>query len=912
MSSSAVAGIDATRPARSRILTPSSEGSSNHKDELRSPEGHKRKRADSVAMDHLLKPSIAIKPHPPKLNVQPRILYPLMVLPRERLPLSYIDFHATNVDLASYRFFESHIKILDLESRMGSGPVVLLARKEASRAVYALERQPNGVYVVCRLGPWADLEALADDASAVCRERLCPTARTESQSQYGPSVITTPHIHSEEKIKRAAIEAIQTLVRKRPRSQSVSTLAESVKTEAAPEAATTTDSKLPSPTFRSEELARPLGEQQAQSSRPTTAISTSGIIEEPSQQLTTESLFETLRTQYFETLYKSMGSLAYFAKGPLSRARSAFHLDLEANLDIEDLIDFLKGFVLTTVQIDKKYRETVPALIAQMKTVVDSSDEGPKRKRRAKKMKIGKDGLYPHEEAHIRKWWATNKPELKEDETNVPTQQIRSLTSMLRTRETQLQMIIILEILALTPLKFADGAENSQLPLLPGAAESQGDAVVPSAKKRSKHNLPVLVDVHADRLTIWQSTASDEQLLLEDSQITQAPDGQSQQKASSEPLKDFCVDIVVPFFSHRLPELCDSINRKLGGPVIVKPTRPKVLKRPSSKRSPKPGAVAKRSLSGQPTRTLQRALSTEQQSRRSVSRGPSNMIALMRSATSTSLPGIKREASDPSLVKSALNAELDLMNRKSGPLSRSSSVSNLQNAKSNKKAQVEAELKEAISSLRKPNREVVGKALAEAAERRATVGSSAKKVRKPGRSSLGASVVKATPANTRFRDVFAKPQVADTPIMSTEDVIPPSSLPSIVPSTGLRGAQRGGFRQSPTPDIERIGSTPTKAGSSFIRRPKNDEDVLPFPPSSPSLERRTISAADLFNQSGVTNRKRKVSFTFARDDELLATPVKGMKTKNIDMENQAAEPIPAKSVSIYEKLGWDDDLDDLL
>lgn len=98
----------------------------------------------------------------------------------------------------------------------------------------------------------------------------------------------------------------------------------------------------------------------------------------------------------------------------------------------------------------------------------------------------------------------------------------------------------------------------------------------------------------------------------------------------------------------------------------------------------------------------------------------------MRSATSTSLPGIKREASDPSLVKSVLNAELDLMNRKSGPLSRSSSVSIPQDAKSNKKAQVEAELKEAISSLRKPNREVVGKALAEAAERRATVGSSAK------------------------------------------------------------------------------------------------------------------------------------------------------------------------------------------
>ncbi|KAM0554098.1 hypothetical protein ACHAPJ_006896 [Fusarium lateritium] len=897
MSSTAVAGTDASRPARSRILTPSSEGSSNHKDELRSPDRRKRKRADSVTMEHLLKPSIALKPHPPKLNVQPRILYPLMVLPREHLPLSCIDFHASNVDLASYRFFESHVKILDLESRMGTVPVVLLARKESSRAVYALERQENGLYVVCRLGPWVDLETLADHASAVCRERLRPVVKTESQNQNASSAITTPQIHKDQKIKRAAIEAIQSLVRKRPRSQSVSTLAESVKQETVSEAAIPIETKLPSPVLNPEELTRNPSDNTIPSILPTTSTSTPINNEEPASQQTTEGIFDTLRTQYFDTLYKSMGSLAYFAKGPLSRARSAFHLDLESNLDLGDLIEFLKSLVLTTVQIDKKYRETIPALIAQMKTVVDSSEEGRKRKRRAKKMKIGKDGLYPHEDTHIRKWWAVNKPELKEDETDLPAQQIKSLTSMLRTRETQLQMIIILEILALTPLKPADDAEDSQLPPLPGAAESQGD-MAPPTKKRNKHNLPVLVDVHADRLTIWQSTVSDEQLLLEDSQVSQAPDGQSQQKASSEPLKDFCVDIIVPFFSNRLPELCDSINRKLGGPVIVKSSRPKSLRRSSSKRDPKPGAVAKRSASGQPTRTLQRALSTEQQSRRSVSRGPSNMIALMRSATSTSLPGIKREASDPSAMKSVLNAEPDLLNRKSGPLSRSASVSNLQDSRSSKKAQVEAELKEAISSLRKPNREVVGKALAEAAERRATVGFSAKKVRKPGRSSLGTSVVKATPANARFKDVFAqKPETAvDTPLMSTEDIIPPSSLPSMVPSTGFREGHRNALRQSPTPDFERIGSTPTKAGSSFIRRPANEQDVLPFPPSSPSLERRTVSAADLFGPGTTMDRKRKA-----------------IKTKNMnDVENQYVEAGPAKPVSIYQKLGWDDDLDDLL
>ncbi|RFN44590.1 DNA replication regulator sld3 [Fusarium flagelliforme] len=909
MPSTAIAGSDASRPARSRILTPSSEGSTNHKDELRSPERHQRKRADSATMEHLLKPSIAIKPHPPKLHVQPRILYPLMVLPRERLPLSCIDFHATSVDLASFRLFESHVKILDLESRMGSVPVVLIARKEASRAVYALEKQESGLYAVCRLGPWVDLDLLASHSSAVCRERLHRVVKSEHQNPNGPSVITTPHIHKEEKSKRAAIEAIQSLVRKRPRSQSVSTLAESVKQETG-EAATPTDSKLPSPTLQPAESRR-LSEHVVQPF-PSTTPAAVGI--EVHQQQTKGDIFDTLRTQYFDMLYKSMGSLAYFAKGPLSRARSAFQLNLESDLDLDDLIEFLKSLVLTTVQIDKKYRETVPALISQMKTIVDSSDESRKRKRRAKKMKVGKDGLYPHEEVRIRKWWAANKPELKEDETDVPVPQMKSLASMLRTRETQLQMIIILEILALTPLRPTDDAEDSQLPLLPGAAESQGDVAPLSVKKRSKHNLPVLLDVHADRLTIWQSTASDEQLLLEDSQISQALDGQSQQKSSSEPLKDFCVDIIVPFFSQRLPELCDSINRKLGGPIILKSSRPAALRRSSSKRSPKPGAVAKRSVSGQPTRTLQRALSTDQQSRRSVSRGPSNMIALMRSATTTSLPGIKREASDSALTKSVLGNEPDLMNRKSGPLSRSSSVSNLQDVKSSKKAQVDAQLKDAISSLRKPNREVVGKALAEVAERRATVSSSAKKVRRPARASMGAPVVKATPANARFKDVFAsKPDIMDTPLMSTEDIIPPSSLPSMVPSTGLRaGGQRNDFRQSRTPDFERIGSTPTKAASSFIRRPANDPDVLPFPPSSPSLERRTVTAADLFNPAGITDRKRKVSFESCRN-EILATPVKAIKTKSIeDLENMMVEPEPPKPVSIYQKLGWDDDIDELL
>merc|ERR1712169_172973 len=142
--------------------------------------------------------------------------------------------------------------------------------------------------------------------------------------------------------------------------------------------------------------------------------------------------------------------------------------------------------------------------------------------------------------------------------------------SLLRTRETQLQMILILEILALEKLQPQEQAADDSLPQLSGATESQPDAMAPpSLKKRNKHNLPLLIDAHGDRLTIWQSIASDAQLLLQDSQVATPTVGGDQQNASSEPLKDFCIDVLVPFFSSRLPEMCDNLSRKLGGPVII-------------------------------------------------------------------------------------------------------------------------------------------------------------------------------------------------------------------------------------------------------------------------------------------------------------------------------------------------------
>lgn len=162
-------------------------------------------------------------------------------------------------------------------------------------------------------------------------------------------------------------------------------------------------------------------------------------------------------------------------------------------------------------------------------------------------------------------------------------------------------------------------------------------------------------------------------------------------------------------FSARLPQQCDAINKKLGGPVIASPPKAKSSKTGSSSKQ-KPGAVTKRPAPKQP-RTLQRALSTDLQHRRSVSRGPTNALALLRSASSTAMTGIKREGSEPVIL-----GDSDSVRQGHGILSRSSSTTNLKNPRAEKRAQVEAELKDAISALRKPNREVVSKAMAEAAQ----------------------------------------------------------------------------------------------------------------------------------------------------------------------------------------------------
>ncbi|KAK6078155.1 hypothetical protein SCUP234_05481 [Seiridium cupressi] len=946
--SSQTLGSDASRQiSRVNGLAPSSDSRLNHHHiSTPSSEGRKRKH-DAYAMEDLLKTSIVVKPHPSKLSTKPRSLQPLMLLPREHLSLSCLDLATPSGEFEYARHYESTIKILDLESRMGNRPVVLIARMESNKTVYALERQDGGLYTLCRLGNWVDLESLSSHAivaySKLLKQRLGITDALSTDAS------TTPQLHKENKKRRLAMEAIQSLVRRPARSQSLSMLSPAVETSQISAA-----NQAEASTTQSDKLNGPLSGADHVEVQNRPVVSTDiPLPDDGSSARTADDIFENIRNQYFEALYHSMGSLAYFAKGPLSRARAAFHMDCDSNLDMTELIEFLKSLIMTTIQIDKKYRESVPGIIAKMKThIAESEDEQASKvkKRKSRRTKLGKDALYPNEDDHIRKWWDARKPQPRDDDdmaAEVP-QETKLQISCLRSRETQLQMILILEILALEPLKPATNADDSQLP---GLTKDDVDLDITKeapAKKRNKHNFPVLLDVHADRLSIWQSTSLDEIKMMDDSQSGRPNTAQKSGGSNSDPLKDFCVEIIVPFFSSRLPEYCDSLNRKLGGLVMPSPPKPKPRKTEAvSKPTAKPGAVTKRPSASKPARTLERVLSKEtERHRRSISRGPGSMIALMRSAT-TPLPTLKREPSDTASLLNLPSKEL-----KDGSTSQERRSISSGGAprrvdpeeKAKREAEVKAELQAAISGLRKPNREVVGKAMAEADERKASTSlSQLKKSRKPTEHPGIHNIVKATPVGPRFRNALARDAHSQSTMARIHESVEAGNVSSArrVPSSAYkkRASEAAFVVEESSPALptmgapsEMVDATPIRPSLKrcFLSAPEPDEGMILA--SSPVATRKFLAIPG----SSLKPRDSGIGMPSSPGGGLAETPVKRprlvtrgslegfvtvtpVKKRVVDntvtapaQPRLASEKQPIRKMSLYEKLGWDDDYDDLL
>lgn len=215
------------------------------------------------------------------------------------MPLASLDLSPPDNELPQTRFVESHVKILDLECRLGSAPSVVIARNDPKGTAYALERQQNGLYVMCKLGPWVELGDLARRATALCHERLAPP-RSDRRETDSNVALTTPHLHRDHKKKRAAIEAIQNLVRKKSKSQTIdgcTNRSDDVDVD-------TQVSQLPSPEIKSDEN---MDMQDISNAQNVPAACPSVETELPTaSQQTADTIFDNIRTHYFEALYRSM------------------------------------------------------------------------------------------------------------------------------------------------------------------------------------------------------------------------------------------------------------------------------------------------------------------------------------------------------------------------------------------------------------------------------------------------------------------------------------------------------------------------------------------------------------------------------------------------------------------------------
>jgi len=224
---------------------------------------------------------------------------------------------------------------------------------------------------------------------------------------------------------------------------------------------------------------------------------------------------------------------------------------------MDDLVGFLESLVLPTSLVDKKYKDGVPKLVSGLIIGEGSADEDEQtksktKKQRSKKMKPGKNGLYPAEETYIRQWWASDdanaevgSPGSSKNDT------IRKKVAQLRIRETQLQMIVILETLALRPLATPQADRNGDLPTM-GQNLGASDSKTSTSKKPKKPlNLTVLIDVLVDRLCIWQSVAAEEGRSLPGAvkdATSKAEHGSlaGTHEHVTDVLRDFCVEVIVP------------------------------------------------------------------------------------------------------------------------------------------------------------------------------------------------------------------------------------------------------------------------------------------------------------------------------------------------------------------------------
>ncbi len=202
--------------------------------------------------------------------------------------------------------------------------------------------------------------------------------------------------------------------------------------------------------------------------------------------------------------------------------------------------------------MDTKYRETLPKLVKNLPFRSLSDDEGAsmiaaigEKARKSKKSKVGKNGLYTGENLNATRWWlGRNMSHMGCDCADAREDAIRTTLLEQRARETQLQIILACETLALEA-----SAKDSIISSMPAdLPETEPGPDKKSKKLKKPQDLATLVEILADRLCIWQSMSIDEANTSDNKTKSVPQRGANVNIAvtGNDDLRQFCVDVVLP------------------------------------------------------------------------------------------------------------------------------------------------------------------------------------------------------------------------------------------------------------------------------------------------------------------------------------------------------------------------------
>ncbi|KAF2496163.1 hypothetical protein BU16DRAFT_509008 [Lophium mytilinum] len=889
----------------------------------------KRKRDSTTGVQSALRPFV-IRPYPESIYDKPTTFTPLHLISRSHLPLTYLDTSVTANP--SNRLFSSHIGALERDyveaDEEPEAPKILITRNEADKALYAVERVQKGVYGLCKLAAWLK-EKDVSDAWDSNKNIISSTRRQVGNAHSG-----------EEWWHAAAIERH----------------VEAVSEERAPKRLRMSMLRPTPSTVEAAQPERTINDPRIQEAAQDATMDDIA----PEELLSAQQICENLVAQYLDALYLSKTSLAYFAKGPMSRARAAVTSAEASSFTIYEFTAFLRSSILNHSAMEKKYREKLPEVVKSIPPGSFSDDENSptkSRKGKAKKMRLGRDGMYPREDDYVKKWWISDisSPPRYGEETL--DQRLKKRVGDLRIRETLAQLILMLEILALEALPaYKEPPVNDEV--VDGETETQQESQAKPKKKRQKkvQDIKLLIDLLLDKLCIWQSVEQDEDVSYQakGSKSGDALDANFSKSANGDRLRSFCVEVIVPFYMSRLPEQAVSINKRLGGPVAASPAKRKSIKPPTTSRK-----------SGEPSESDPKKRRTLGRVATDTSMQPAHRPtpSLHRSATDSALlPGLKREASEVPLSaipfqrspSTASNRQaLSQFNRLSKREVDLTTKSATALARISRQKRVEEELKDAISTLKKPQRGLaVGEYVEDAEKRGLGPANRSRKPANPTRKILQNVQVTATPRRSRkTKDVAQTPfrgsGFDDLPQSSSTSCIPSSAVRpsgSVIPGTEIQRTAPGtslGIAETPSRGLDRkslsffnTGPQAQKGPPEFrlpapiFEKKSAANGVIPHTPSKPKMRRKEIET-ESSEPAAIFSTPLKPSgangLNVSRPEAIVfSTPVRKPTLESavetfdetvpimspLGGSGRVAGMVEDKEKSIYDVLGWDDD-DDL-